>query len=427
LAGQRRGGDRFGMTSARLARLERPLLLAGLALVTAHLLDLALSGPDTSALGVLAILAAPLAWALSQPRLSRATRLALGVSIGLLAAGFGVASHGLHVVNSGPDWRDVTGVGYVAGGLALVASGLAALAAPRRSPRRPGLAPRAAHAAGWLVGGVVVAFAVLMPFALTNLTSHAPRWAIDEAALGIPHQEVRIPTEDGRALSAWYVPSRTGAAVLVSHGSGGSRGRLPGHVRMLARHGYGVLALDNPGNGESEGHSNGLGSNAQPGIRAGLDWLSRRPDVDPARIGGFGLSLGGEVLLEAASRDRRLAAVVSDGGARPMDQQKVEPLGSLGRVQLWVAEQAIRGVSGMEPARSLVGMMPRIAPRPVLLVAGGRAPNEVATARLYRDAGGDGVELWELPDAGHTAGYRTHPAAYERRTVGFLDRALRAS
>ena len=29
----------------RIARLERPLLFAGLALVTAHLLDLALSGP----------------------------------------------------------------------------------------------------------------------------------------------------------------------------------------------------------------------------------------------------------------------------------------------------------------------------------------------------------------------------------------------
>jgi alpha-beta hydrolase superfamily lysophospholipase len=43
--------------------------------------------------------------------------------------------------------------------------------------------------------------------------------------------------------------------LLLSHGSGGSRGRLPAHVRMLARHGYGVLALDNPGNGEGEGHS----------------------------------------------------------------------------------------------------------------------------------------------------------------------------
>jgi uncharacterized protein len=75
------------------------------------------------------------------------------------------------------------------------------------------------------------------------------------------------------------------------------RERLAAHVRMLARHGYGVLAFDNPGNGESEGHSNGLGSNAQPAADAALDWLSRRPDVDPRRIAGFGSSLGAEVLF----------------------------------------------------------------------------------------------------------------------------------
>ena len=108
--------------------------------------------------------------------------------------------------------------------------------------------------------------------------------------------------DDGRKLSAWYVPSRNGAAVLVSHGSGGSRGRLPAHVlHALARHGYGVLALDNPGNGESQGHSNGLGDNAQPALQAGIDYLAQRPDVQPDRIAGFGLSLGGEVMLEAAA------------------------------------------------------------------------------------------------------------------------------
>ena len=123
--------------------------------------------------------------------------------------------------------------------------------------------------------------------------------------------------------------------MLLSHGSGGSRERVAAHVRMLARHGYGVLALDNPGNGESEGHSNGLGDNAQPGVDAAVGWLSRRPDVDPERIAGVGTSLGGEVLLEAAARDPRLRAVVSDGAARPQDSREVgdprSPSASWGR------------------------------------------------------------------------------------------------
>jgi uncharacterized protein len=409
----------------RIARLERPLLLGGLALVALHLLDLAFSGPDTSILGVLGIVGVAVGWALAQPHVTRPTRLVLGVVIGLLCLGFAVVSHGLHVVNSGPAWPDVTGVGMIAGGLFLVAAGLCAIAAPRRAPRRGAPGWRLAHGAAWLIAVPVFAVLVVMPFAIALLTTHAPRWAIQESSLGIPHQEVAIETSDGRELSAWYVPSRNRRAVLVSHGSGGSRERVAAHVRMLARHGYGVLAFDNPGNGESEGHSNGLGYNAQPAIDAAIGWLSRRPDVDPERIAGFGTSLGAEVLLEAAAREPRLRAVVADGPARPMDAEEAGDPALLERAVGALSMQAVRGISGMREAPSLIGLMPRIAPRPVLLIAGGvGAPDEIPTNRDYRDAGGATTQLWELPDTGHTAGLRTHPTAYERRTTGFLDQAL---
>ena len=408
----------------RVAALERPLGIAGLALIAIHLLDLAFSCPDTSLPAVLAIAAAPFAWAFAQPRVIRPTRLALGVVFGLLATGFGIASHGLHVINSGPDWTDLTGVGMAAGGLLLAAGGLAAVAAPRRAPRRGALPWRLAHGAGWLAAVPVVHLLAVMPFAGALLTTHAPRWAIQEASLGIPHEEVSIEMADGRDLAAWYVPSRNRTAVLLSHGSGGSRERVASRVRMLARHGYGVLAFDNPGNGESDGHSNGLGSNAQPAVDAALGWLSRRPDVDPRRIAGFGSSLGAEVLIEAAAGDPRLRAVVSDGATRPMDARRVGDPGLPQRAFAAVWGQALRGISGMHEPASLLRFMPRLAPRPVLLIAGGRAADEVPANRLYRDAAGPGTELWEIADAGHTGGLRTHPAEYERRTTEFLDRAL---
>jgi pimeloyl-ACP methyl ester carboxylesterase len=409
----------------RIAALERPLLLAGLTLVALHMLDLAFSGPDTTVLGVLGIVAVPVTWALAQPHVTRPTRLVLGVVIGLLSLGFGVVSHGLHVVNSGLDWTDVTGLGMIAGGLLLVSAGVAAIAAPRRPPRRRSVGWRLAHGAGWLV--VVPVFVVLavMPFAMAQLITHAPRWEIQESSLGIPHQEVAIETADGRELSAWWIAPRNRAAVLVSHGSGGSRERVAAHVRMLARHGYGVLAVDNPGNGESDGRSNGLGYNAQPAVDAAMRWLSRRSDVDRGRIAGFGTSLGAEVLLEAAARKPLLRAVVADGPARPMDAREVREAALPERVFGALSLQAVRGISGMREAPSLIGLIPRVAPRPVLLIAGGvGAPDEIPTNRLYRDAGGPTTQLWELPDTGHTAGLRTHPAEYERRTTTFLDRAL---
>jgi uncharacterized protein len=96
----------------------------------------------------------------------------------------------------------------------------------------------------------------------------------------------------------------------------------------------------------------------------------------------------------------------------------------LERAAIWLAEQSGRAVSGMRPSRPLVGMLPDVAPRPVLLVAAGAVPLESAVARSYQRAGGDSVQMWEAPGAGHTGGLRKHPAEYERRTVGFLDEAL---
>ena len=139
---------------------KRPLLLAGLTLVTAHLLDLALSGPATSWLGVAAILAAarrvgarPAARHAPRPGSPSASRSAL------VALGFGVVSHGLHVVNSGPDWRDLSGVGYAAGGVLLIAAAVAAAAAPRRAPRRRGVRMARRARRRLAAGAVVFAYA----------------------------------------------------------------------------------------------------------------------------------------------------------------------------------------------------------------------------------------------------------------------------
>ena len=409
---------------ARIARLERPLLAAGLALVAIHLLDLTFSGSHTTVLGVLAIVAAPVAWLAAQPRVTRPTRVALGVVVGLLATGFGVVSHGLHAVNSGLDRYDLTGIGMIAGGLLLVAAGLVAVAAPRRAPRRPAAGWRLAHGGGWLVGAFVAFSTLLMPFAVALQITHAPRWEIQESSLAVPHEEVRIDASGGRTLSAWYVPSRNGAAVLLGHGSGGSRERVLEEIRLLAEHGYGVLAFDLYGNGESSGHSNGLGDNAQPAVDAALDYVAQRPDVDPERIAAFGSSLGGEVLLEAAAREPRIRAVVSDGAARPEDQAEVNDKGGFERAAGWLSMHAARLVGGEKAAPSLIDLMPRIAPRPVLLISSGGDPNETPTNRAYLRAAGPSAELYSIPEAGHTSGLSVRPKEYEARVTAFLERAL---
>jgi pimeloyl-ACP methyl ester carboxylesterase len=402
---------------------EWRFLVAGVLALALHLVITALAGPATSIAGIVAIGALAGAAIALYPRLRRRTRAAWSGVLGLVVTGALGSSDLLGLMVDGVSPSEASGALAALGGLSLIAASVSAL----RSPREPARGQRVLRGIGWAAGAVVVGLLVVFPLALTLTTTHAPRLPISEASLDWPHQEVRIPMRDGGEVAAWYIESRNGAAVLLIHGSGGNRSRVADRARMLARHGYGVLVLDLPGNGESDGRSNGLGWTAQPGIDAALDYLSARPDVDNDRIAGFGVSLGGEVLLEAASRDRRLSALVSDGAARStIDSDLNAPegfAGALQKAQLQVGMRLISAVSGTHAAPPLEGLVGRIAPRPVMLIASGHGP-EVSANRTYRDAAGTDAKLWVIPEASHTGGLRSRPADYERRTTRFLDSAL---
>ena len=138
------------------------------------------------------------------------------------------------------------------------------------------------------------------------------------------------------------MPSKNGAAVIAFPGRNGPQAK----TRMLARHGYGVLLFDRRGEGRSDGEPNwGWGGEAD--IKAAIAYLQRRPDVDPDRIGGIGLSVGGEMLIEAAAETDELAAIVSEGaGARSFNEDMDQDQPALGKYTLG----ALMSVAG--PPRS---------------------------------------------------------------------------
>ena len=203
-----------------------------------------------------------------------------------------------------------------------------------------------------------------------------------------------LTTSDGLRLAGWYVPSRNGAAVIAFPGRTGP----VRHARMLARHGYGVLLLDRRGEGASEGDYNARGWGGEPDLRAAIAYLRRRPDVRDGRIGGLGLSVGGEMLLQTAARDRGLRAVVSEGaGLRSVAEQKHMP-GTPPEPLRWIATITMETAAGVVlsdhlPPPDLADLMPRIAPRPSCSSAGCRATRRVAQPRLPRGRRPDGDSL----------------------------------
>src|SRR6202011_4054558 len=71
------------------------------------------------------------------------------------------------------------------------------------------------------------------------------------------------------------------------------------------RRGVATLAIDGPGQGETEFVRSIEPAYERP-VAAVLDWLARRVDLDSNRVGIFGVSLGGHYAVRAAAFERRL-------------------------------------------------------------------------------------------------------------------------
>jgi fermentation-respiration switch protein FrsA (DUF1100 family) len=358
---------------------------------------------------------------IAYPRLRAGARAVLALCVGTVATVGGVAEAGYHALEAGPSGDDVSGLAMLAAGIALLAVGCIVLWRSRRLDERR--ARRYARRALVAVAGALAAFEIVVPVALAYVVTHASRPAVPTAHLGAPHEDVSITTADGLELRGWYVPSRNGAAVIAFPG----RTQPQPHARMLVRHRYGVLLFDRRGEGQSEGDPNGLGWGMARDIAAATAFLRARPDVADGRVGGLGLSVGGEVLLEAAAETDGLRAVVSEGaGIRSLREAlQLRGVSRWLTAPYWAITTGATAVfAGRLPPSSLEDLVPRIAPRPVLLVYAAHGQGGEELNPVYFAAAGEPKELWRIPDGGHTGGIEARLEEYERRVVGFFDRAL---
>lgn len=84
----------------------------------------------------------------------------------------------------------------------------------------------------------------------------------------------------------------------------------------IAQSGMLAVRYDKRGNGQSGGRSESATiTDFADDARAVVRWLGRRPDVDPKRIAVVGHGEGAWVAMLAASREKRIASVVSIAGA----------------------------------------------------------------------------------------------------------------
>jgi alpha-beta hydrolase superfamily lysophospholipase len=124
-------------------------------------------------------------------------------------------------------------------------------------------------------------------------------------------EDTTFITGSGVRLSArYFLPPesrRRDAGIVFCHGFGGVKEVTPpGLADRLAQYGYTVLTFDYRGFGASEGLRGHIvpAEQVEDAVTA-IEFLARRDDVDPRRIGIYGNSFGGGIALLAARRNPR--------------------------------------------------------------------------------------------------------------------------
>jgi fermentation-respiration switch protein FrsA (DUF1100 family) len=121
-------------------------------------------------------------------------------------------------------------------------------------------------------------------------------------------EDLRLTTDDGETLVAWYVPAKDGhPLILYFHGNGGALVDRTPRFRALTASGYGLLAIAYRGYGGS------IGSPTQKGLMADGETAyleARARGYDGDRIVLMGESLGTGVATALAATHEAAALVL---------------------------------------------------------------------------------------------------------------------
>ena len=168
---------------------------------------------------------------------------------------------------------------------------------------------------------------------------------------------------------------------------------------FLAR-GLATLAIDGPGQGEAE-YELPIEPAYEKVATAAVDCLQTIKDIDPARIGLFGVSLGGYYAARAAAYEKRLKAVVALSGAYrfDLDWDELPP-------QTRATFQARSGAASAADAREKAGALTLEEAAahidiPLLVVGGGR---DTIVPAYHQERLAEEVKTAELllyPDGSH--------------------------
>jgi fermentation-respiration switch protein FrsA (DUF1100 family) len=298
---------------------------------------------------------------------------------------------------------------------------------------------------GWIIFCIVVICVSLFALYLFGgawfiayIATHPPRKRLRRtpAEFGAAYEDIQFPSRDGLPLSGWYVPARpvegrSTGVVILCHGMSANREEVLNWAAALYERGLALIMFDFRALGRSGGDRCTFGSEEPNDLLGAVDYVRSRPELADCPIGVFGFSMGGATAILVAADDPRIAAVATHGAFATLQSAITQRCKHhYGETLSPLVEWILRNVGkqfGWYPAGEVtpVTVISRLAPRPLLILHGGR--DKIVTPTDARDliaAAGEPKSLRMLPRSGHARIHRNLRGPVERRVAQFFNTAL---
>ncbi len=232
-------------------------------------------------------------------------------------------------------------------------------------------------------------------------------------AAAFSRQDVTIVSFDGTPIAATLflpdgaAPAGGWPAVVFMHGLGGDRASMNALAQTMGVAGeqYAVLTFDARGHGASGGLISIDGPREIADVRAVFDWLAARSDVADAKIGAWGISLGGGAVWNSLAAGVPWAAVEIAESWTSLQSALVPQglaksgviAGFLGALPPQRVDPALFAVRNAAYAGELSAIGPFAAPRSSLsALAGNRTPVFMMQGRRDFAFGmGQALQAWK--------------------------------
>jgi alpha-beta hydrolase superfamily lysophospholipase len=178
-----------------------------------------------------------------------------------------------------------------------------------------------------LVIGSVLLFTVGVSWIFARFFCKPNRVKYDKspADYGLQFDPV-IFSSNGKHLRGWFVPGNItvpSPAIVLVHSWGGNAAKMLPVAQKLHNSGLSVLLYDARGHGNSDSDGPITLQKITQDLRAAIDYLVTRKDINTTQIGVVGHSMGGAASIVGTSMDSRIKAVVSSSSfADPVELTK---------------------------------------------------------------------------------------------------------